>query len=143
MASTWGDSWGTSWADSWGAVAAAVAVTIAGKVEAAPAPRISRATQYYYKTLTELREEEQAKLKRLERQAKRKLAKAIKAGETSEGFLASLAKAPFEQAAPEAEFLTPRFIDAIAQEILATYLLAILQRQVEEDDIEVLLLAAA
>jgi len=112
-------------------------VTIAGG--GTSARRFSRATPYYYKTLSELREEEKAKLERLRKAARRRVAKAINAGETDEGLLVRMAKLPFETAT-SLDWLTVPLIDELALMIVAALLQAALN---DEDDAEALLLLAA
>lgn len=138
MASAWGNSWGLFWGNSWGDVGAAeapAAVTIANGP-----PRVSRATPYYYKTLSELREEEKARLKRLEKEAKRKLREAIKRGESDPGPLFEIAARPLGKQT----FLPDLFVDELLRRIVAEAMARYLQVQAaEEDDLEVILLTAA
>lgn len=142
--SAWGARWGQRWGDRWGAVAAVAAVTavtIAGKVQ--PARRISRATQYYSKTLSELRREEKERLRKLRKLAKAKIEAAARQGETSETLLMALGIRTIEQAAPQATFLTEPVLEAVAARYLAEYIAAILaQLARDEDDAEAILLLA-
>lgn len=116
--------------------ASAVAVTTAG----GPVVRISRATQWYRKTLSELREEERERLEKLRKQSERKVAKALKAGETDEGLLLRFAREPLRKAEPNLDWLTVPMVDEIAQMIVAALLAA---RWADEDDAEAMLLLAA
>ncbi|MCR4341689.1 MAG: hypothetical protein NUW01_17575 [Gemmatimonadaceae bacterium] len=115
-----------------------VAVTIAGK------PRILRATAYYYKTLSELREEEKRRLAKLRKLAKAKIEAAAREGEHDETLLMALGIRTIEQAAPNARWLTAPVMDAVAARFLAGYIASILAEIArDEDDAEAILLLSA
>lgn len=107
--------------------------------------RISRATQYFRKTLSELREEEKQRkeLARLKKLAKRKVDQARKQGEDRPSYLLSLAETRIEQAKTP-DWVTPEVTHALSLEILAAISEAFLYALLDaEEDEDLLLMAAA
>jgi hypothetical protein len=138
MASAWGSSWGSSWGVSWGdtgAVVAATAITTAG--------RRSAATSYRYRTLGSERREKERELAKIARRAQRKVAAAIE-NEPAIG-LQALVENTVEATVPKSiTWLTPAMLDSVVKSIVDFHRAqwARIQEQEDEEDIEVLLLAA-
>jgi hypothetical protein len=138
VASAWGSSWSVSWGNSWGdagAVVAATAITTAG--------RRSAATSYRYRTLGSERREKERELAKLARRAQRKVAAAIES-DTELG-LRALVQNTVEATVPASvTWLTQDMRDSIVKSIVDFHRAqwARIQEQEDEEDIEVLLLAA-
>jgi hypothetical protein len=123
-----------------GAVTGAIAVAAAAQTFTS-AGRQHGSTTYAYKTLSQLAREEKARLRKIELDAKRKVAEATKGGEITEGRLAELVGAQI--AAANAPWLTPDIAATLQARVLAYYAQVILKRILEdEDDAEAILLAA-
>lgn len=133
MASAWSTSWGVAWGNSWGAV---------GSVTPEPEPdshftsaggRAHGATQWAYKTLSELRREEEARKRKLARIAKRKVKEAADSGINLLPELVAVAKQEiiFEG--------LPNWLDDVDAERIAASIMREILKQAEREEEEILL----
>lgn len=128
MASTWGASWGSAWGNSWGATAA-----VPDTSHFTGAGRAHGATQWAYKTLSELRREEEERKRKLARIARRKVQAAADSGVNLLPELLAVARQEiiFEG--------LPSWIDDVDAERIAADIMRQVMKAVEREEEEILL----
>lgn len=129
MASAWGTSWGAAWGNSWGTSGAIVVP----ESNFTSAGRAHGATQWAYKTLSELRREEAERKRKLARIARRKVREAADSGVNRLPELVAVAKQEiiFEG--------LPSWLDDVDAESIAAAIMREMTNAMEREEEEILL----